>query len=275
MSENPSTPDSASASTNDHAQGSRGDSPFPNRISWFLAEFAVVLSGVLVALALNAWWQAGQDRDQEQLYLEQLREDVRRSIDNIETQVQSERTSDRALTQLVRAFRMDPPPPRDSLLVWSLNAPNVAHPTPVIGTAQSLVTSGDLRLIREDSLRLALPTYVESIQNLHDSAILFRGQFVEGAQDMLGWVDYLGLIQQAIPPAMLDSVALSDPFFALPSGGVQRSITRHEGSPLESAPFYEVLSFMHTSQRNLTGLRTAMLDRHREIARLLEAAESE
>jgi hypothetical protein len=58
---------------------------------------------------------------------------------------------------LVRSFRLNPPPPRDSLIAWSLAAPNVLITVPTIGTAETIVASGDLRLIRNDSLRLALP----------------------------------------------------------------------------------------------------------------------
>lgn len=255
-----------------NSEASTGDGLFSSRLNWFLAEFAIVVSGVLVALALNAWWQASDDRAHEQLYLEQLNQDVSRSISDIESQTLSERTSDRALTQLVRAFRMQPRPSSDSLLTWSLLAPNMLIPSPVLGTARTLVSSGDLQLLRNDSLRLALPTYVESLTQLEEGMKMFSAQFLDESRKMLDYVDYLGLVQRTLPSAFLDSVATANPMFALPPNGSRQLFIQHEGDPLENASFYGVLSSMHTAQRNMTALRQGMLVSHQQIAHLLEEA---
>ena len=45
-------------------------------VSWFLAEFLVVVAGVLVALAVSAWWQGRLDRQHETEYLQQLDADL-------------------------------------------------------------------------------------------------------------------------------------------------------------------------------------------------------
>ncbi len=263
---------SGSTGSEEQASISTGDAMFSSRFGWFLAEFAIVVSGVLVALALNAWWQAQEDRSHERLYLEQLSQDVTRSISDIETVSRVERPSDRALTMLVRAFRMQPRPSQDSLLVWSLTAPNMRMPTPVLGTARTLVTSGDLQLIRSDTLRLALPTYVESQSQLAEAMRQFGNQFLEESRDMLDYIDYLGLVQRTLPPSFVDSVAQANDMFALPPNGVQRLIVGEGGDPLQSAALYGVLSSMHTAQRNMVGLRQGMLVSHQQIERLLQEA---
>lgn len=45
-------------------------------IRWFAAEIIVIVAGVLIALALNAWWQDRQDAESEQVYLRLLLRDL-------------------------------------------------------------------------------------------------------------------------------------------------------------------------------------------------------
>ena len=37
-----------------------------------LAEFAVIVAGVLIALAVNSWWERRQERNHAEQYLKQL-----------------------------------------------------------------------------------------------------------------------------------------------------------------------------------------------------------
>lgn len=242
------------------------------RVSWFLSEFIVVVTGVLVALALSAWWQAQQNRSFELQYLEQLHRDIENTIALIERHTQAEYESDRALSMLVRSFRMNPLPPRDSLVVWSFSAPNVIVTVPTIGTAESIVSSGDLRLIRNDSLRLALPTFLEANKSLRESMQLFGRQFVDGAREMMTHVDYYGLIQEVVPSSVIDSIAVADPMFALPSQATLRSVSGEITGILNSAEVYVLFSTMHMAQRNLTAMRRAMLSRNEAMQVLVVKA---
>lgn len=242
------------------------------RVSWFLREFIVVVTGVLVALALNAWWQTQQDRSFELQYLQQLHQDIENTIGSIERDSQAEEASDRALSMLVRSFRMKPQPPRDSLVAWSLAAPNVLVTVPTIGTAETIVASGDLRLVRNDSLRLALPTFLESSKGLRASMQLFGGQFVEGARDMVAYIDYYGLMQEVVPPAILDSIALANPTFALPAHAEIRSVSGDISRILDLPEVYTLFAYMHTAQRNMTATRQAMLSRNQAMLALVNTA---
>jgi hypothetical protein len=81
---------------------------------WFLAEFMVVLTGVLVALALNAWWGERQNRAFELTMLREihsaLEADVSLLHDLSRRLEVSENASERVLRLVMRAD-----PPRDSL----------------------------------------------------------------------------------------------------------------------------------------------------------------
>src|SRR5688572_25817782 len=62
-------PDSLEQQSARHTYGASDKSGWRARVRWFAAEFLVVVTGVLVALALQAWYEDRQDRDRETAYL--------------------------------------------------------------------------------------------------------------------------------------------------------------------------------------------------------------
>jgi hypothetical protein len=129
------------------------------RVRWFAAQFLVIVTGVLVALAVQALYERGQARGRERAYLSQLRIDLDQTIDNVHQADLYVADADSAVLQLVRAFRITPPP-EDSIVRWLAASSRVYAARPVLGTADALISSGDLRLIRNDSLRAKIPTYI-------------------------------------------------------------------------------------------------------------------
>ena len=128
---------------------------------WFAAEFLVVVTGVLVALAVGAWWQGRQDAATERAYLRQLAADLRETEQATLAADAFLRPVDRAGSLLWLAFYESDPPPRDSLLAWAERSMWTSTVRPVLGTAEALVATGDLALIRDDSLRTAVTAYLE------------------------------------------------------------------------------------------------------------------
>lgn len=130
-------------------------------LRWFGAEFLVVVTGVLVALALGAWWQERDNREREAAYLHQLAADLEtteRALLSI-----SEFHLDRALAsaRVAQAY-WKPSPPTLEALLDDLGAPfRSQRERPVMGTIDALIATGDLRLIRSDALRAELVAYAE------------------------------------------------------------------------------------------------------------------
>jgi hypothetical protein len=134
----------------------------PQQIRWFLAELLVVVAGILIALALNAWWEARQNVALERTYLRQLAADLATS--DAELDATAEFFYERALASaaVTQSFwRRDTPPP-DTLARWLLTPLSSRRTRPVTGTMTTLVSSGDLDLIRSVSLRSAILGYLES-----------------------------------------------------------------------------------------------------------------
>jgi hypothetical protein len=141
------------------------------RAGWrgVLREFATIVAGVLVALAGQAWWSAREARGLERDYLRQLFVDTRENARRLDASIAREgrvRTSQEALATALYAPR--PLPSADSLRRL-LDGPVFSAGTfdPVVGTYTALVSTGDLRLIRNDSLRSQLVAYAGLLDHLH------------------------------------------------------------------------------------------------------------
>jgi hypothetical protein len=131
-------------------------------LQWFAAEFLVVVTGVLVALAVQATYERNADRSRETAYLRQLAAELRATEATMASADSFTASGDRAGVMLLRSYRA--PAPRDSILIWLNAVGRFSFHLPVTGTAEALVASGDLRLIRDDSLRAAITAYVGNLR---------------------------------------------------------------------------------------------------------------
>ncbi len=131
--------------------------------NWFavVLEMLIVIVGVVVGFQITAWGQARNDVATEQRHLLQLSEDLRETV-RLTTETDSVLLSrDRSGGKMWAAFYAPDPPPRDSLFTWRSRMVFIRLSRPVLGTAEALVATGDLALVRDDSLRSAILTYIE------------------------------------------------------------------------------------------------------------------
>jgi hypothetical protein len=175
-----------------------------------------VVLGVLTAVALNAWWQGRQDAAREQEYLRQLVADLGQTEDNFERLEASLASRDAAATKLLRTFRSASIPPADSVTVWSVQASWMSKPGIVTGTAVALVETGDLNLIRNDSLRSSITMYIDRV----DQQMEYMEANAEAARPHIVTlrerVDYVHARVVSRSPAEVDSARRSDPMFPIP-----------------------------------------------------------
>lgn len=130
-------------------------------LRWFLAEFLVVVAGVLVALAVSAWWQARQERAQESLYLLQLDADLLATETEMREAKAMLTAGAVAAGKVEHAYWGERPINQDALLDAFMLPWRTSRFRPVLGNIESLVSSGDISVIRSAPLRTALVSYVE------------------------------------------------------------------------------------------------------------------
>ena len=209
------------------------------RQDWFavVLEVMIVVLGVVIGFQVTAWGEVRSDVAREQTYLQQLVADLAETerIIAVEDSIRYARTLP-AARNLLRSFGHNPKPAADSILAWFPPAWRMGIFRPVLGTTNALVSSGNVDLIQDDSLRSAIIAYLDLNEELleeqriqHDIAEA-AGQHISQRVDISEWVfttlpdsvrevrsrrpDYVGLYPTGdwSPPIPLDAEAFyADP----------------------------------------------------------------
>jgi hypothetical protein len=125
-----------------------------------LAEFAVIVAGVLIALAVDSWWERQQERNREEEYLRQLLNDFQKSEQRLRGTIEAETKRVGAVNSVIGRALRGPLPQADSLELPT----GYDYFEPLTGTLTALVQGGDLRLLRSDSIRFALIAFSSLIE---------------------------------------------------------------------------------------------------------------
>jgi hypothetical protein len=116
------------------------------------AEFAVIVAGVLIALAVDSWWERRQEQNHARQYLEQLLVDIEKTEGRLLGTIDTETQRLEQVTSVIDRALHGPWPHADSLdLPTGYN-----YFEPLKGTLTALIQGGDLRLVRSDSIRFEL-----------------------------------------------------------------------------------------------------------------------
>lgn len=111
-----------------------------------LAELTVIVAGVLIALAVDSWWERRQERSHARQYLEQLLVHFETTERRLRSTIETETQRLEAVTTVIdRALRG---PGRTQT--------RLTYRPATTGTLTALIEGGDLRLLRSDSVRFEL-----------------------------------------------------------------------------------------------------------------------
>ena len=125
------------------------------------AESVAIVVSILLAFAIEAWWEGQQEREEERVLLTALKEEAQYNLDQIDTELVYRRAVSEAAITLLNASAGDvelAPEELDQLLgsvpwwgnaVWS------------IGAFNGLLQGGRLYLVESESLRSAIASLPE------------------------------------------------------------------------------------------------------------------
>ncbi|WP_203291422.1 hypothetical protein [Maricaulis parjimensis] len=135
--------------------------------NWFAValEFLIVLAGVVIGFQVSAWNEARQDREREALIVQRLQADftditqqTALTIDQLEARIIAGDTFARLLQEA--------PEGSDTEAFFTSLSQAVGTPVPLgrSATYAELLASGEMRLIRSESLRTALVEFDEQVR---------------------------------------------------------------------------------------------------------------
>jgi len=140
------------------------------KLRWFGAEIVIVVAGVLIALALNAWWQGRQDAASEANYLALVHRDLGQMAETLEELSELE---DEHVQSGFEAYRnlSEPTLSEETRSAVSeslvrLTRRRTSHVT--AATYEDLLNTGNLRLIRNRDLRNRLVAFYEEAERTVD-----------------------------------------------------------------------------------------------------------
>lgn len=137
------------------------------RMRWFAAEIVVVVAGVLIALALNAWWQGRQQRQEEERLLVALHGEFTSNQDRL-AEILAFHEDVKGAARTLLSVSADPTSdvPVDSVDQLLANVTWWASYTTLESTVlDAAVQDGQLSLVRTDSLRRLLSTWRSEVES--------------------------------------------------------------------------------------------------------------
>jgi hypothetical protein len=130
------------------------------------AEVSLLLGGIGLALLADSWTDNKRERLEEQHYVAALLRDFQQTRENLATTVDATISSNEQTNQLLLTLRGNKDTISEADLISGIQSTfMIAVPAPVFGTYEDMVNSGDLRLIQNSQLRLALARIVSEWEN--------------------------------------------------------------------------------------------------------------
>jgi len=145
-----------------------------NRIRWgrLTAEAAAIVGSILLAFAIDAWWDDRRDRIDERSYLSSLRRELAESIEIANQSIEAREIAIAAHESLVAQVQGAPRGTVGDLYLWVSSVSLPIQYIPPRSAFNDTVASGGVLLIQSDDIRLALAGFDQGLRHLQliDSA---------------------------------------------------------------------------------------------------------
>jgi len=130
-----------------------------------LGEIGIVTIGILIAFALDAWWDDRSMARREQVHLRALASDFQQNVTEIKRLIELEQTIVASSQELLLRARKGATDSQDPLSKLVADIFSSARFEPVMGAYEALVNSAGLTLIQDDALRGALAQFAAKVED--------------------------------------------------------------------------------------------------------------
>jgi hypothetical protein len=216
-------------------------------VARILGEIAIVTIGILIAFALEAWWDNRATAREEQVHLRALAADLEQNVSGLKRLISSEEAIMASTEELLRRARGEAPRSDATLGELVSSVFNYGRYEPVMGAYEALVNSGGLALIQDENLRAAIAAYAADI----------RGRYEES------WSDehYFAFSREFAGPITL-----------LAAGGAAENADDPVFDELlRNRRFQEHLAMRHFSERDMTNKYRRLLKQADDVLARLRA----
>jgi hypothetical protein len=148
-----------------------------SRDRWLIlaAEGAAIVISILLAFAIDAWWDKRAERNQEAALLASLHADFQASQAHLENWLEGnrfvERTTTEFLEQIRTAGRNEPISVLGEHVVGAISTPTYS---PTDSTLRAAISSGQIELIRSEDLRKELAVWSQLLDDTSEDELLIR-----------------------------------------------------------------------------------------------------
>lgn len=132
-------------------------------LKYAIGEIVLVVIGILIALQINNWNNEQNRNKSEAILLNQLRTDLMESQKELEVIKRFYLVRAQASAKVLRVFWA--PETLNDTIAKFINLPQSSRIySPILGTARSLINSGNIDLIRSAELKNSIISYVEKVE---------------------------------------------------------------------------------------------------------------
>lgn len=217
-------------------------------------EMLVVISSILIAFSLDAWWGRRAEARTEESHLRALESDFEQNVARLQRLLDREhRIMDASQRLLLEPGVVDGRVLEDSAEYYFGQVFNSGRFDPVMGAYEAVVGSGGLSQLRDDSLRLALA----------DFASLLQSRYTERYADEL-YLDFIRSYTGRL--GIAGAVAGGD------SAGSGQGTWASQRTLLEDPEFREHLALRYLAERDVAAAYQGLQQKAQQVLELARRA---
>jgi hypothetical protein len=140
-----------------------------------LIEAILIVISILVAFAIDAWWQERNDRVEEHRVLSSLQAEFQANLVSIPVFIEAHRASARYTTDLIDALQNAGP---DAIIEFGAaqtgNVISQGSSDPHSGALDAVLQSGEMRFIQNPQIRERLASWPQMVKDATENEVLLR-----------------------------------------------------------------------------------------------------